>query len=161
MKFCPRCGKPKTGNFCGGCGFAFDAVVVPSVPTTTVPPVAPVVPTAPTPVAVVNGLVATPAEWRVDPINASQERYWDGLAWTNNVRPVSQTPITVNVAQTPAVGLPVAESQLEAPEEPAAKQIIETSLVYGEGFDVKKNCPNCGEPHTAKATTCQLCDEDL
>ncbi len=136
MKFCPRCGTPKTGSFCGGCGFAFAATAH------TQPPVQVGV--------VANGLVATPAEWKVDPIIPTQERCWDGLGWTNNVRPLASTATLIGVSIAQIEQKPV-----------APKEEIQTVLLYGPGFDVKKNCHNCGEPRKQKATKCSLCDEDL
>lgn len=97
-----------------------------------------------------NGLLATPAEWKVDPINPAQERYWDGLGWTNNVRPLAQSAASISIS-LPLDGPDTADSRVE----------VQTNLLYGEGFDAKKNCTNCGEPHKAKATTCLLCDDVL
>lgn len=140
MKFCPRCGTPKTGSFCGGCGFAF-AAGAPSQPQTSQPTQAGVA---------ANGLLATPAEWKVDPINPAQERYWDGLGWTNNVRRLAQSAAPISIS-LPSDGPDTADSRVE----------VQTNLLYGEDFDPKKNCTNCGEPHKAKATACLLCDEKL
>ncbi len=140
MKFCPRCGTPKSGSFCGGCGFAFAAATLSQAQTPQ--------PTQPGMVA--NGLLATPAEWRVDPINPAQERYWDGLGWTNNVRPLAQSAAPIAIS--------LGSGELDDGD---ARVEIQTNLLYGEGFDPKKNCNNCGEPHKAKATTCALCDEAL
>jgi hypothetical protein len=99
---------------------------------------------------VANGLLATPAEWRVDPINPAQERYWDGLGWTNNVRPLAQSAAPIAIS--------LGSGELDDGD---ARVEIQTNLLYGEGFAPKKNCNNCGEPHKAKATTCALCDEAL
>lgn len=131
MKFCPKCGAPKTGRFCGGCGFAFDAVLIPEA-----------------------RVVAPVGEWRPDPINPAQQRFWDGLAWTNEVRLAPATPAGAPIA------IVVSPDNATATSTPAAP-VVETNLVYGEGYDASKNCPNCGEPHKPKATTCSLCDETL
>ncbi len=47
-----------------------------------------------------------PAGWYPDPANGSAERYWDGITWTENVRPESQV-IPPPVPQQVAEGVPM------------------------------------------------------
>lgn len=133
LKFCPKCGTPKSGRFCGGCGFAFDAVIVPDA----------------------RAMAQAPkilGEWRVDPINPSQERYWDGNAWTNDVRIGARRLTSPNASFVTSK----AETAVEAINSTLATA---TNLLYGEDFSFSKNCSNCGEPRKVKATNCALCEE--
>lgn len=46
-----------------------------------------------------NDAHPAPAGWYIDPNNKSQERYWDGLEWTNDYRPLVPT-LSANVNPT-------------------------------------------------------------
>jgi len=74
---------------------------------------------------------AIPAAWYPEPGDATKERYWDGLSWTQNIRPV---------------GGQSADSSTSA---------IASILKYPEGFDQAKHCSNCGlDLVDAKCSNC-------
>ena len=35
---------------------------------------------------------------------------------------------------------------------------VETTLIYGAGYDPLKNCANCGEPKGSSDSPCLLCE---
>jgi uncharacterized RDD family membrane protein YckC len=47
------------------------------------------------------GRHAAPSGWYPDPVNPTQERYWDGWQWSRNTRPVDQAPTGSPYAQPP------------------------------------------------------------
>lgn len=54
-----------------------------------------------------------PAGWYPDPAGAPQQRWWDGLQWTENLQPATQQ--AVQPAEPLAVSQPIAQ-QVTAPE---------------------------------------------
>ena len=108
MKFCPQDGTARNGNFCSTCGFRF-----PELELNT-------------------GSANVSAGWYPDTTAAGQERYWDGVQWTAQVRPS---------------GTAIAEA--------AAAEALAARLVYGEGFDPAKHCTNCGVALVNNA--CPIC----
>jgi hypothetical protein len=124
MKFCPKCGTPRAANFCAGCGFNFAQQNV------QVGVGAPVVATTPQ-VATPQVASAPIAGWYADPITPHQERFWNGLTWTESVR-----------SSLPAIETPMLYGEGFAP----------ATHCY--------NCGE-PKPKAKSATNCKLCDAEL
>lgn len=123
MKFCPKCGTARSANFCSGCGYSFLA-------------------------AEAEMLVAD-AGWFADPKVKGVERYWDGSAWTAQLRTTPEIPQGMPSPLIPAAAAKASSVKLKTKT---------TSLVYGPGYDEATNCMNCGEPRSKTAKVCKLCE---
>jgi predicted amidophosphoribosyltransferase len=114
MNFCPNCGIQRVpGRFCSGCGLEFNEA----------PNSQPEIPDS------------APSGWYEDPVKTNQERYWDGVGWTEDIRPSGS-------AKT-------------------YRETLTQLMLYGKGFTLSTHCYNCGEPAGKRSKSCSLCGQEF
>lgn len=142
VKFCPKCGTERLARFCSKCGFNFDEVAA-EVQPAAVAPVAtpePVIVTPPPRKPKTLGKLNRSGDepgWYPDPLDASRQRRFDGLDWTDEVRDAQPASATAS----------------------PKKRVLLEGLTYGEGFEQGATCYNCGNG-LAGNPTCLLCGRE-
>lgn len=144
VKFCPKCGTERLARFCSKCGFNFDEVAAAAQPVVAETPAVapePVIVTPPPRKAKTLGKLNRSGDesgWYPDPLDASRERKFDGMDWTDEIRESKPTAATA-----------------AAPK----KRVLLEGLTYGEGFEQGATCYNCGNG-LAGNPTCLLCGRE-
>lgn len=103
-----------------------------------------------------------PAAWYPDPHNASQLRYWDGTAWTNQFAPAG-SPVTTSAVQvqapaadaaavvqsSPIVGR-LGRHQREQRTQPTLEQLVATARLEPPRHPLDEQVEVAGETHHVK-----------
>jgi uncharacterized RDD family membrane protein YckC len=73
------------------------------------------------------GRHAAPGGWYPDPVNAAQERYWDGWQWSRNTRPGAASPGAPGYSQAPYTSYP-ARDMTRPPLERAGTRTVQATM---------------------------------